>query len=81
MDFDTFFDGLPTKLSPNFKKKHEQKKKKTKKIVQAWQINKSALVTYVSQSVMYQTLIASFHVFCRSSVVWEPKGTRLSYFY
>ena len=74
-----------TDYQPNcpltLKKKHEQKKKKTKKIVQAWQINKSALVTYVSQSVMYQTLIASFHVFCRSSVVWEPKGTRLSYFY
>ena len=74
MDFVTFFDGLPTKLSPNFKKKHDQKKKKKpKKIVQAWQINKSALVTYVSQSVMYQTLIASFHVFCRSSVVWEQR--------
>lgn len=31
MDFVTFFDGLPTKLSPNFKKKHDQKKKKTQK--------------------------------------------------
>ena len=31
MDFDTFFDGLPTKLSPNFKKTHEQKKKKNQK--------------------------------------------------
>ena len=30
MDFVTFFDGLPTKLSPNFKKKHDQKKKKKK---------------------------------------------------
>ena len=31
MDFVTFFDGLPTKLSPNFKKKHDQKKKNPKK--------------------------------------------------
>lgn len=36
MDFVTFFDGLPTKLSPNFKKKtRPKKKKKPKKIVQA----------------------------------------------
>lgn len=77
MAFVTFFDGLPTKLSPNLKK-HDNKNP-TK--VQASQINKSALVTYVSQSVMHQTLIASFRVFCRSSVIWEPKGTRLIYVY
>ena len=48
-------------------KKTLQKKKKTQN--KHDKLTKVALVTYVSQSVVHQTLIASFHVFCRSSVV------------
>ena len=55
-------------------KKNTTKKKKTQN--KHDKLTKVALVTYVSQSVVHQTLIASFHVFCRSSVVWEPYGTR-----
>ena len=55
-------------------KKTLQQKKKTQN--KHDKLTKVALVTYVSQSVVHQTLIASFHVFCRSSVVWEPYGTR-----
>lgn len=50
------------------KKKHYRKKKK-KTQNKHDKLTKVALVTYVSQSVVHQTLIASFHVFCRSSVV------------
>lgn len=53
--------------------KYQQQQKKTlqKKKTQNKhdKLTKVALVTYVSQSVVHQTLIASFHVFCRSSVV------------
>ena len=56
--------------------KYQQKKKKKKKTTKKKttqnkhdKLTKVALVTYVSQSVVHQTLIASFHVFCRSSVV------------
>ena len=56
------------------KKNTTKKKKKTQN--KHDKLTKVALVTYVSQSVVHQTLIASFHVFCRSSVVWEPYGTR-----
>lgn len=48
-------------------KKTLQQKKKTQN--KHDKLTKVALVTYVSQSVVHQTLIASFHVFCRSSVV------------
>ena len=47
-------------------KKHDKKKKTQNKHDK---LTKVALVTYVSQSVVHQTLIASFPVFCRSSVV------------
>ena len=57
-------------------KKNTTKKKKKKTQNKHDKLTKVALVTYVSQSVVHQTLIASFHVFCRSSVVWEPYGTR-----
>ena len=57
------------------KKKH-YRKKKNKTQNKHDKLTKVALVTYVSQSVVHQTLIASFHVFCRSSVVWEPYGPR-----
>lgn len=49
-------------------KKNTTKKKKTQN--KHDKLTKVALVTYVSQSVVHQTLIASFHVsVCRSSVV------------
>lgn len=54
-----------------YQQKNKTKKKPQKKTTQNKhdKLTKVALVTYVSQSVVYQTLIASFHVFCRSSVV------------
>ena len=55
-----------------YQQKNKTKKKTTKKKTtqnKHDKLTKVALVTYVSQSVVHQTLIASFHVFCRSSVV------------
>ena len=53
------------------KYQQQQKKTRQKKKTQNKhdKLTKVALVTYVSQSVVHQTLIASFHVFFRSSVV------------
>lgn len=55
-----------------YQQKNKTKKKTAKKKTtqnKHDKLTKVALVTYVSQSVVHQTLIASLHVFCRSSVV------------